>query len=173
MRFCLLLRRSSSSSTCRSVQNHLRLAQSAEAFRAAYCASSGTQTSLTHSDIDYLVEETYTRPSINFNTYQALGWSLGTVTRFVPTSCTKIISSIVDETSRTQLNNSIREMQEEGLTKDGQNEDVKEALKFHRDCRISSNDDVKSVMNENIYLKVPIQVASTSLALLLSLSKSL
>ena len=109
---------------------YIRRAQSAEAFRSAYSAASKNSVSISVSDIDDLVKENYVRPSPLINAFQFCGLALGSLARVMPSSCTNIVTSIVDEAARTSLNNGLRE------GGDGMQGDIKETLKYHRDMKL-------------------------------------
>ena len=125
---------------------YIRRAQSAEAFRSAYSSASKNSVSISVADIDDLVKENYVRPSPLISAFQLGGLALGSLARVMPSSCTNIVTSIVDEAARTSLNNGLRE------GGDGMQGDIKDTLKYHRDMKLVESETEKP-MDESV-LKV-------------------
>lgn len=122
---------------------YIRRAQSAEAFRSAYSSASKNSVSISVADIDDLVKENYVRPSPLINAFQLGGLALGSLARVMPSSCTNIVTSIVDEAARTSLNNGLRE------GGDGMQGDIKDTLKYHRDMKLVESE-ADTPMDESV-----------------------
>lgn len=129
---------------CSNVNHHVRNAHAAELFRQSYYMSKkGGQTSITVEDLDQLVISENSRPSVLLPLVEISGKALALATHFVPPFCKDILDYAVDEATIQQFNDSIRDMQQDGVD----NVDVKETLKFHRDVR--NSDDVSSGSTSN------------------------
>ena len=134
--------------SCNVSDEHIRKAQASEVFRYAYYNSSkSNNNTISVSDIDDLVSENRVRPSILLNGYELLGSSIGLLSKIAPSSCTKIIDSIVEDATTQQFNDSLRSLGSDT------NEDIKLTFKIHRDFN-SNNDGNINTINDNTNGKI-------------------
>lgn len=118
---------------------HLRRAQAVELMRASYLSAAKSPMTMQIEDLDDMIRETNSRPSLLIFGYGVLGDVLGKVSSISPKACSAILTSIVNEVAEQSLNDSIREMQSSPTS--NMSEDVRETLKYHRDFRGSMSAD--------------------------------
>ena len=127
---------SSSSSTLASLAPLIRNAQCAEIFRSSYFSSLNQEDrhiSISVTDLDQLLMDSRTRPSLLLPVLECSGKVLGTLSNVIPASIARKIDESVNEGVVQCLNDSIRdEIAMKSETDDG-NADLRETLKFHRD----------------------------------------
>jgi hypothetical protein len=137
--------------TAISVTSHIRRAQAAECFRAAFSKSARTSTRVSANDLNDLVAERYVRPSVFIGTFEGLGMVAGFIANICPKRCAVSLENTVDNVVHQLLNDSIRDLQVgshsagDGPGPGDDAMELKESLKFHRDLRISSTDAVAGV----------------------------
>jgi len=120
---------SSTTSKSTFISEKLRNAQASEIFRYNYYQSKSSDSFITINDLDQLIVQERVRPSILIDIYAITGHGLGLLSRLSPKSCGNTLTSIVDESTTQQFNDSIRSMQLHEVI----NYDIKETLKYHRD----------------------------------------
>lgn len=110
-------------------QSALRAAQATESFRSAFLRTSGSNSSISQDDINYLVADRRIRPSLLLNVYSGAGAIVGICSKATQIVLGKEIERIVETASKTQFNDCIRNLQEAS----NNDEEIKETLKYHRD----------------------------------------
>lgn len=125
------------------VRSAIRSTQAAESLREAFSRSSGASTVVNSGDIDYYVENLKVRPSLAVDLFSGVGFALGAASRILlplPV-CHKALVHSVDEACRRSINDDLRAMSERGDSEDADPDgEVKEALKYHRDISLSSDE---------------------------------
>jgi len=111
------------------ISEKLRNAQASEIFRSNYYQSKNSDSFIPINDLDQLIVQERVRPSILLDIYAITGHGLGLISRFSPKTCENMLTSIIDESTTQQFNDSIRSMQSHEVI----NNDIKETLKYHRD----------------------------------------
>jgi len=111
------------------ISEKLRNAQASEIFRSNYYQSKNSDSFIPVNDLDQLIVQERVRPSILLDIYAITGHGLGLISRFSPKTCETMLTSIIDESTTQQFNDSIRSMQSHEVI----NNDIKETLKYHRD----------------------------------------
>ena len=147
-RFCSLLSRreisisySTSSSLCSSSSSStlaplIRSAQCAEIFRSSYFSSINQEDrniSISVTDLDQLLMDNRTRPSLLLPVLECGGKALGTLSNVIPARIARQIDESVNEGVVQCLNDSIRDEIAMKSESDDGNADLRETLKFHRD----------------------------------------
>lgn len=128
------------------VKEHIRMAQANEIFRSSFIRSSKSDTTISPQDLDDLVRMNRVRPSLLVDVLEVSGQGLGLMTRYSPPVVKDMISKAVVDASAEQFNDSIRELAENKeavrceYTK-GQILELKETLKYHRDCEFDEDDE--------------------------------
>jgi len=126
------------------VKTYLRQAQSIELFRSKFCQTIGSNTSISIRDIDDLIKANNVRPSSLMAGVEFLGFATGMAYKITPTPIKSYIVKGVNDAVAYQLNNSIRDLQEEDPSSSSNvaeghlKADVKDTLKFHRDVSVLS-----------------------------------
>lgn len=115
---------------CSGIGKHIRKAHAAEIFRSAFSRSQGAN-SLSTNDLDDLVKQYKVRPSLMVGAAETVGSLVGASCRYMPSSLANFVTSAVDEAVQISFNDSLREVTVE-------DEEVKEAFKFHRDLSAAS-----------------------------------
>lgn len=126
-----------SSSSASFISEKLRNAQASEIFRSNYYQSKNSDSFIPVNDLDQLIVQERVRPSILLDIYAITGHGLGLLSRLSPKSCGNMLTSIIDESTTQQFNDSIRSMQLHEVI----NYDIKETLKYHRDLNSNSSSD--------------------------------
>lgn len=132
------------------VKTYLRQAQSIELFRSKFCQTIGSDASISLIDIDDLVKANNVRPSSLIAGIELLGFATGVAYKLTPSPVRSYIVKGVNDAVSYQLNNSIRDLQEEDLSNSSSSAndivegnlrtDVKDTLKFHRDVSVLHED---------------------------------
>mmetsp|Transcript_20167 Transcript_20167/g.20268 ORF Transcript_20167/g.20268 Transcript_20167/m.20268 type:complete len:159 (+) Transcript_20167:266-742(+) len=148
--------------------SHIRRAQAAEYFRSTYAKSANSTVQISESDLNELVSSRFLRPSVLIDFWGVLGTAVGTASRFAPQPINKTIEKIVDDAVQQQFNDSIRDMHQ--LNNDVIDIDVKETIKFHRELKLSNENDEESMVLNNSMEQGIIDAASTGLKQMLLLS---
>lgn len=121
---------------------HLRRAQAVELLRCEFLRASQARKTTAVDDLDDLVRETKCRPSLLIEIYGLAGAVMGRVALVAPQTCSDVLANVVHDVAEQSFNDSIRDM-----GSDSSVQDVREALKYHRDFRSSMtarNDDGSS-----------------------------
>jgi len=125
----------------RPIQAIVRNAQASEVFRSAFAKASGVESSsISTRDLDDLLLLKRARPSVLLPLYELGGSALGIAARLAPSQLLKsILVENVDEASRQQFNDSLRELIA------SPDIDAHETLKFHRDHRLVEDEQKQQV----------------------------
>ena len=116
-------------SAARRSSSAIRSTQAAEVFRSNFAKMAGSDVTIQISSLDQCVRETRTRPSVLIDAYAIVGAGLGFMSRSAPLEIKKAMLGSVDEAVRRSLNDDIRDI-------DDEEDEVKEAVKFHRDISL-------------------------------------
>ena len=127
------------------ISEKLRNAQASEIFRSNYYQSKNSDSFIPVNDLDQLIVHERVRPSILLDIYAITGHGLGLISRFSPKTCENMLTSIIDESTTQQFNDSIRSMQLHEVI----NYDIKETLKYHRDLNSNGGSETSSSSNDN------------------------
>ena len=127
------------------ISEKLRNAQASEIFRSNYYQSKNSDSFIPVNDLDQLIVHERVRPSILLDIYAITGHGLGLISRFSPKTCENMLTSIIDESTTQQFNDSIRSMQLHEVI----NYDIKETLKYHRDLNSNEGSETSSSSNDN------------------------
>jgi len=111
---------------------HLRRAQAVELLRCEFLRASQARVTTQLDDFDDLVRETKCRPSLLLEAYGLAGAVMGRVALVAPQACSEILANVVHDVAEQSFNDSIRDMSSGSAV-----QDVREALKYHRDFRSS------------------------------------
>jgi demethoxyubiquinone hydroxylase (CLK1/Coq7/Cat5 family) len=116
-----------------SLKSAVRNAHASGLFRDAYLKGGGSKMakSMSSRDLDDLVLLKRVRPSLLIPILQVSGHLLGMSSRMLGDRQRNTITEIVDETTRAQFNDSIRDLGPNDV-----DSDAKMALKYHREIRI-------------------------------------
>ena len=121
--------------------SHLRQAHACEIFRSNFYESKHVSTSVSCSDLDQLIISEKARPSLLICPLELAGKTLGVISRYSPNAISNVLLEAIDEATIQIYNDSIRDMQYDGSNNDGPvNNDIKEALKYHREIKASSSE---------------------------------
>lgn len=147
------------------IDSCIRSSHASEIFRESFVkgAGGGVGTkSISSRDLDDLLLMKRTRPSILLPLFELGGLTLGIVSRATPLK--GILTQVVDEATRTQLNDSIRDL----TTDQGEPDpDTKETLKYHRELKISDENESHPAI-----LQTPISLLQGAVYQTLKLSKN-
>jgi demethoxyubiquinone hydroxylase (CLK1/Coq7/Cat5 family) len=135
------------------ISEKLRNAQASEIFRSNYYQSKNSDSFIPVNDLDQLIVQERVRPSILLDIYAITGHGLGLISRFSPKTCQNMLTSIIDESTTQQFNDSIRSMQLHEVI----NYDIKETLKYHRDLNSnggSESSNTRSTDNNDVNASV-------------------
>lgn len=141
------------------VKTYLRQAQSIELFRSKFCQTIGSDVSISVGDIDDLVKTNNVRPSSLIAGVELLGLATGIAYKLTPSPVKSYIVKGVNDAVAYQLNNSIRDLQDDDHNKSSSTAtasaaenylraDVKDTLKFHRDITVSTEAE-RAATNKN------------------------
>lgn len=118
--------------------SHLRLAHASEIFRSNFYEAKNVSTSVSCLDLDQLIVSERARPSLLICPFEVAGKTLGFIAKYSPPSVSDALLDVVDEATIQIYNDSIRDMQHLENGNNAGNNDVKEALKYHREIKASS-----------------------------------
>ena len=127
---------SSTPSPSGSVASLLRSAQCAEIFRSSYFSSINQEDrniSISIADLDQLLMDNKTRPSLLLPVLECGGKALGALSNVIPASMARQMDESVNGGVVQCLNDSIREEIAIKSETEDVNVDLRETLKFHRD----------------------------------------
>jgi len=127
------------------ISEKLRNAQASEIFRSNYYQSKNSDSFIPVNDLDQLIVQERVRPSILLDIYAITGHGLGLISRFSPKTCENMLTSIIDESTTQQFNDSIRSMQLHEVI----NYDIKETLKYHRDLNSNGGSETSHSSNSS------------------------
>ena len=137
-----------------SLASILRSAQCAEIFRSSYFSSikqDNRHISISIADLDELVMENRTRPSLLLPVVECGGMALGVLSNIIPTNIARQMDESVNEGVVQCLNDSVRDEIAIKASASDQNIDVRETLKFHRDLSQQMNINEEQKAGSNRY----------------------
>ena len=120
--------------------SHLRLAHASEIFRSSFYEAKHVSTSVSCLDLDQLIVSERARPSLLILPFELAGKTLGVIAKYSPSNISSSLLEVVDEATIQIYNDSIRDMQhmENNNNENTGSNDVKEALKYHREIKASA-----------------------------------